>query len=152
MIISFRAVGEGHISSITFRRALIDQNNTITVLPSGSYIDEAEIVRNAVYNKKLFFQKAAITQIDISVLKELEEKLDFAFDSELGYLTACPTNVGTGMRASAMLHLPGLVMSEQINKIINSVNKIGLAVRGLHGLIGCVSRAAPLADRDAGRQ
>ena len=64
---------------------------------------------------------------------ELEETLDFAFDSNLGYLTACPSNVGTGMRASAMLHLPGLVMSDQINKIINSVNKIGLAVRGLHG-------------------
>jgi len=64
---------------------------------------------------------------------ELEEVLDFAFDSRLGYLTACPSNVGTGMRASAMLHLPGLVMSDQINKIINSVNKIGLAVRGLHG-------------------
>lgn len=63
----------------------------------------------------------------------LEEMLEFAYDPELGYLTACPTNVGTGMRASAMLHLPGLVMSEQINKIINSVNKIGLAVRGLHG-------------------
>ncbi len=64
---------------------------------------------------------------------ELEEVLDYAFDSSLGYLTACPTNVGTGMRASTMLHLPGLVMSEQINKIVNSVNKIGLAVRGLHG-------------------
>jgi len=64
---------------------------------------------------------------------ELEPMLDFAFHSKLGYLTACPTNVGTGMRASAMLHLPGLVLSEQINKIINSVNKIGLAVRGLHG-------------------
>lgn len=64
---------------------------------------------------------------------ELEETLDFAYDSQLGYLTACPTNVGTGMRASAMLHLPGLVMSDQISKIINSVNKIGLAVRGLHG-------------------
>jgi protein arginine kinase len=63
----------------------------------------------------------------------LEEQLDVAFDEKLGYLTSCPTNVGTGMRASAMLHLPGLVMSEQINKIINSVNKIGLAVRGLHG-------------------
>lgn len=64
---------------------------------------------------------------------ELEETLDFAFHDDLGYLTACPTNVGTGMRASAMMHLPGLVMSEQVNKIINSVNKIGLAVRGLHG-------------------
>jgi len=64
---------------------------------------------------------------------ELEAVLDYAYDPDLGYLTACPTNVGTGMRASAMLHLPGLVMSEQINKIVNSVNKIGLAVRGLHG-------------------
>jgi len=64
---------------------------------------------------------------------ELSKHLDFAYHEELGYLTACPTNVGTGMRASAMLHLPGLVMGEQINKIINSVNKIGLAVRGLHG-------------------
>ncbi|MEO6847797.1 MAG: protein arginine kinase, partial [Chthoniobacterales bacterium] len=64
---------------------------------------------------------------------ELESKLDYAFHFDLGYLTACPTNVGTGMRASAMLHLPGLVISEQINKIINSVNKIGLAVRGLYG-------------------
>ncbi len=64
---------------------------------------------------------------------ELEPMLDFAYHPSLGYLTACPTNVGTGMRASAMLHLPALVMGDQINKIINSVNKIGLAVRGLHG-------------------
>ena len=80
VIISFRAVGEGHISSITFRRALIDQNNNITVLPAGSYIDEAEIIRTAVYNKKLFFEKAAITQINIDVLKELETKLDSHFE------------------------------------------------------------------------
>lgn len=64
---------------------------------------------------------------------ELEKRLDFAFHPVLGYLTACPSNVGTGMRASAMVHLPGLVISDQMNKIINSVNKIGLAVRGLHG-------------------
>ncbi|MBD1366896.1 glycoside hydrolase family 130 protein [Mucilaginibacter sp. ZT4R22] len=80
VIISFRAVGEGHISSITFRRALIDKANNITVLPAGSYIDEAEIVRNAVYNKKLFFDKAAITQINIDVLHELESKLDHHFE------------------------------------------------------------------------
>jgi len=72
---------------------------------------------------------AMINQAD----SELEPLLDFAFHEKLGYLTACPTNVGTGMRASAMLHLPALVMSDQMNKIINSVNKIGLAVRGLHG-------------------
>ena len=80
VIISFRAVGEGHISSITFRRALIDKFNNITVLPAGDYIDEAEIVRNAVYNKKLFFEKAIVTQINIDVLNEIEGKLDHHFE------------------------------------------------------------------------
>ncbi|HTY87414.1 MAG TPA: protein arginine kinase [Candidatus Acidoferrum sp.] len=64
---------------------------------------------------------------------ELEQKLPYAFSNELGYLTACPTNLGTGIRVSAMLHLPGLVLAEQINPIIQSVNKLGLAVRGLYG-------------------
>jgi len=63
----------------------------------------------------------------------LEDRLPYAFHPDLGYLTACPTNVGTGLRASAMVHLPGLVLSEQINQIVNSVGKIGLAVRGLYG-------------------
>jgi len=71
----------------------------------------------------------SIDQID----SELERKLDYAFSPELGYLTACPTNLGTGIRVSAMLHLPGLVLAEQINQIIQSVNKLGLAVRGLYG-------------------
>ncbi|MGA3267525.1 MAG: protein arginine kinase [Verrucomicrobiota bacterium] len=64
---------------------------------------------------------------------QLEQKLVYAFDQDLGYLTACPTNLGTGIRVSAMLHLPGLVLAEQINPIIQSVNKLGLAVRGLYG-------------------
>jgi protein arginine kinase len=72
---------------------------------------------------------SAIDQADSA----LEKKLDYAFSPELGYLTACPTNIGTGIRVSAMLHLPGLVLAEQINPIIQSVNKLGLAVRGLYG-------------------
>jgi protein arginine kinase len=71
----------------------------------------------------------SLDQIDT----ELEGSLPYAFDSQYGYLTACPTNLGTGMRASAMLHLPGLVLSEQINQTIQGANKIGLAVRGLYG-------------------
>jgi protein arginine kinase len=72
---------------------------------------------------------ATIDQADSA----LEKKLNYAFSPELGYLTACPTNLGTGIRVSAMLHLPGLVLAEQINPIIQSVNKLGLAVRGLYG-------------------
>ncbi|MBL9174239.1 MAG: protein arginine kinase [Verrucomicrobiales bacterium] len=63
----------------------------------------------------------------------LQERMEFAFSDEYGYLTACPTNLGTGIRVSAMLHLPGLVLAEQINQIIQAVNKLGLAVRGLYG-------------------
>lgn len=63
----------------------------------------------------------------------LEASLPFAYDERLGYLTACPTNLGTGMRASVMLHLPGLVLTEQINPVLKAVGKIGLAVRGLYG-------------------
>lgn len=64
---------------------------------------------------------------------KLSEKLNYAFSPRLGYLTACPTNVGTGMRGSAMLHLPALVLTDHINKIVQAVNKLGLAVRGLYG-------------------
>ncbi len=76
--------------------------------------------------------KQAFKLVD-KVDSALESKLEFAYDQRLGYLTACPTNVGTGMRASAMLHLPGLVLSELINQVIQAVSKIGLAVRGLYG-------------------
>ncbi len=68
-----------------------------------------------------------------SLDKELETKLRYAFDAKLGYITACPTNLGTGMRASAMLHLPALVLSNQINQVLQAVGKIGLVVRGLFG-------------------
>lgn len=79
-----------------------------------------------------FQLRQAWTAIDM-VDSKLEKKLDYAFTAELGYLTACPTNLGTGIRVSAMLHLPGLVLAEQINQIIQAVNKLGLAVRGLYG-------------------
>lgn len=72
---------------------------------------------------------AALAELDT----ELESSLEFAFDPTLGYLTTCPTNLGTGLRASAMLHLPGLVLSDQIGQVLQAVNKIGLAVRGLYG-------------------
>ena len=63
----------------------------------------------------------------------LEKQLNFAFSGKLDYLTVCPTNVGTGMRASVMMHLPALVYSKQINKVLQATVKLGLAVRGLYG-------------------
>ena len=63
----------------------------------------------------------------------LEQRVTYAFSEEFGYLTACPTNVGTGMRASVMLHLPALELTKQIEKVFRALQKINLAVRGLYG-------------------
>lgn len=63
----------------------------------------------------------------------LEKTLDYAFSEQLGYLTACPTNVGTGLRASVMLHLPGLVLVKQLKEVLNAIGKVGLTARGLFG-------------------
>ncbi len=72
---------------------------------------------------------AVLSQVE----RELETKLPYAFSPDWGYLTACPTNVGTGMRASAMLHLPSLVMTKQINRVLHAITKLGLTARGLYG-------------------
>ncbi len=79
------------------------------------------------------FEMEGLWRLVEGVDDALEEAVAFAYSSDFGYLTACPTNVGTGMRASAMLHLPGLVLGEQINQIVQAVGKLGLAVRGLYG-------------------
>ncbi|HTI50455.1 MAG TPA: protein arginine kinase [Planctomycetaceae bacterium] len=63
----------------------------------------------------------------------LEERVTFAFNEELGFLTACPTNVGTGIRVSVLMHLPALVMTKEIQKVFQALQKISLAVRGLYG-------------------
>ncbi|MCD8534325.1 MAG: protein arginine kinase [Verrucomicrobia bacterium] len=75
---------------------------------------------------------AAWKQLD-EIDTRLEESLPYAFSRTLGYLTACPTNVGTAIRVSAMLHLPGLVLADQINQVVQAVSKLGMAVRGLYG-------------------
>ncbi|MGI6330886.1 MAG: protein arginine kinase [Zhaonellaceae bacterium] len=62
-----------------------------------------------------------------------ESEFDYAFLEKYGYLTSCPTNVGTGLRASVMLHLPALVMTKQAGKLLSALSKVGLTVRGLYG-------------------
>ena len=62
-----------------------------------------------------------------------EANLDYSFKNDLGYLTACPTNLGTGMRASVMMHLPALVIANQMEKVIRAVGQLGIAVRGIYG-------------------
>ncbi len=94
-------------------------------------INEEDHLRIQVMNSGLDLDSAweQINRIDDLI----EARVTYAFHDSLGYLTACPTNVGTGMRVSVMLHLPALVITRQIEKVFRSLQKISLAVRGLYG-------------------
>jgi protein arginine kinase len=126
---------------ILVERHLVSREHAAKNVGSGLVINKIESV-SVMINEEDHLRMQAIKpglqlqkthQIIDKVDSELESKVEYAFSPKLGYLTACPTNVGTGMRASAMLHLPGLVLHEQVNQIIQAVNKLGLAVRGLYG-------------------
>lgn len=106
--------------------AVINRRQSVAIM-----LNEEDHLRIQVIRSGLGLMDAykSIDQVD----DDLAELLDFAFDPKLGFLTTCPTNLGTGMRGSAMLHLPGLVMSDQIGQVLQAVNKIGLAVRGIFG-------------------
>lgn len=94
-------------------------------------INEEDHLRIQVVRTGFHFEK--VWKIIDTIDTEIEKQVDYAFSSEWGYLTACPTNLGTGMRASVMMHLPGLVIAEQMEKVVKAVNQLGLAVRGLFG-------------------
>jgi len=94
-------------------------------------INEEDHLRIQVLRSGFQLKKAwsTINELDTAI----EDRIDYAFSSKLGYLTACPTNLGTGMRASAMMHLPALVIGNQMEKVVRAVNQLGMVVRGLFG-------------------
>ncbi len=94
-------------------------------------INEEDHLRLQVLQSGFNLQEAWVLLSQVN--GELEKMLKYAFLPEWGYLTACPTNVGTGMRASCMLHLPCLVMTKQISRVLHAVTRLGLAVRGFYG-------------------
>ena len=108
------------------RGVIIDAEEKFSVM-----VNEEDHLRMQVMSSGLALQTAweQINRIDDLI----EQKVTYAFHERLGYLTACPTNVGTGMRVSVMLHLPALVITRQIDKVFRSLQKISLAVRGLYG-------------------
>lgn len=63
----------------------------------------------------------------------IESKIDYCFDERMGYITTCPTNLGTGMRASIMIHLPALTMTDHISKVYKALTQVGMTIRGLYG-------------------
>ncbi len=108
------------------RSVVIDVNERFSVM-----VNEEDHLRIQVMCSGLDLRTAwgQIERLD----DDLEQKLNYAYHDSLGYLTACPTNVGTGLRVSVMLHLPALVITREIEKVFRSLQKINVAVRGLYG-------------------
>src|SRR5882672_2821463 len=126
VLVERHLISREHAAKGVGSAVVMNRKQTLSIMINEEDHLRMQAIRAGLQLKNVF---KMIDKVDSA----LEERLDFAFHSQLGYLTACPTNVGTGMRATAMVHLPALVLSEQINQVIQAVNKIGLAVRGLYG-------------------
>ena len=114
------------ISDPEGRALLLSKDESLSIM-----LNEEDHMRLQVIKKGLALEEAYDIADKLDTL--LDERLEFAFDERLGYLTQCPTNLGTGMRASVMLHLPALEKSRAISRIAGSLSKLGLTIRGAHG-------------------
>jgi protein arginine kinase len=108
------------------KSVLINKDKTMSIM-----LMEEDHIRLQIIKSGLAIDEAYETADKVDDV--IEESVTYAFDEEFGYLTACPTNAGTGLRASVMLHLPALTMTDNINRVISSAANIGIAVRGLYG-------------------
>ena len=125
-LVERQLVSREHAESDGARAVVIDPAERFSVM-----INEEDHLRFQVMHSGLDLDS---TWRQINELDDLiEEQVTYAFSNKLGYLTACPTNVGTGVRVSVMLHLPALVITRHIEKVFKSLQKINLAVRGLYG-------------------
>lgn len=119
-------ISRGLINNSQVSAFILDKDETVSVM-----MNEEDHLRMQVITGGLNFKEGFdyINRLD----DLLEEKLDYAFDEKLGYLTSCPTNLGTGLRASAMIHLPVLTANREIVGISNAITQVGMTIRGLYG-------------------
>ena len=125
-LVERQLISREHADSEGARAVVIDHSERFSVM-----INEEDHLRIQVMQSGLDLDTAwkQINELDDLI----EDRVTYAYSNTLGYLTACPTNVGTGVRVSVMLHLPALVITRQIEKVFKSLQKINLAVRGLYG-------------------
>ena len=126
ILVERHLISREHAAKSVGSGLVLNKEETLCVM-----INEEDHLRMQALRPGLQLRSAWLAIDEVDSL--LERRLEYSFSENLGYLTACPTNLGTGIRVSAMLHLPALVLAEQINQIIQAVNKLGLAVRGLYG-------------------
>lgn len=120
-LISGELINNSDISGVA-----ISQDNTVSIM-----VNEEDHLRQQCMLKGLNLKQAYDIISDIDT--ELATSVNFAYDNKLGFLTACPTNVGTGLRASVMMFLPGICLTNNLQEMISAVSKFGVCVRGAYG-------------------
>ncbi|MFM2170536.1 MAG: hypothetical protein RI957_765 [Verrucomicrobiota bacterium] len=126
VLVERHLISREHAARTEGSAAVIERRQSLSIM-----VNEEDHLRMQSIRPGLNLRVAydALNEVD----DELQERLPFAYDRKLGFLTTCPTNLGTGLRASAMLHLPALVLSDQIGQVLHAIGRMGLAVRGLYG-------------------
>ena len=119
-------ISREHIVQPEFKAVVVGDKEVISVM-----INEEDHLRIQVMQSGFNLQECWRIANRLDDL--LHKRIKFAFNTEWGYLTACPTNTGTGLRASVMLHLPSLVMTKQISRVLQAITKLGMTARGLYG-------------------
>jgi protein arginine kinase len=126
LLVERHLISKPHAAAEGARGVAVGENETVSIMVNEEDHLRIQVLRSGLQLEETWQQ---INQIDDA----LEAKLDFAFHPRFGYLTACPTNVGTGIRVSVMLHLPALKLTGEIEKVFRAAKDLRLAVRGLYG-------------------
>jgi protein arginine kinase len=125
-LIERHLISREHAIETEYKSVFFDQDEISSIMVNEEDHLRLQVMRSGI---ALYDAWAIMTKLE----KELENNIVFAFSDEWGYLTACPTNTGTGLRASVMMHLPAIVMTAQISGLIKALSKLGLTVRGFFG-------------------
>lgn len=126
VLVEKHLISPQHAEDVRQKALILSQDETVSIM-----VNEEDHFRIQCLFPALRLEEA--WELASRVDDALEQKLELAFADEMGYLTACPTNLGTGMRASLMMHLPGLVLTNQVGRVLHSASQLGLAVRGQYG-------------------
>jgi protein arginine kinase len=119
-------ISPSHTQNAQHKAVILNETSNISIM-----VNEEDHLRIQVFKPGLQLDEAWRTATEID--DRFEEHLDYAFHMQAGYLTCCPTNVGTALRASVMFHLPALRRLKKVQEVLGTVSKFGLTVRGLYG-------------------
>lgn len=119
-------ISKEHTSNYQNAAVLINNKNNVSIMINEEDHIRLQVMENN-FNLKEIYELASKTD-DV-----IEERITYAYDNKLGYLTSCPTNLGTGIRASVMLHLPALSLIKNIDNVTGTVNQVGMTIRGFYG-------------------